>query len=62
MFTCMNDVDYHTWFSRVYELHQKTKQAVTVVSGGRCTYSDSIALPQAKLDIRKNFFSVTVVE
>ena len=58
----ISDVDYRTWFSKVHELHQKTRQAVTVSADGTCSYSNSIALPNAKLDVRKNFFSVRVVE
>ena len=58
---CLNDVDYHTWFSTVHELHQKTRQAVTVAADSTCSYADNIALPKAKLDIRKNFFNVRVV-
>ena len=58
----IDDVDYRTWFARVHELHQKTRQAVTVSADGKCWYSDNIAVPKAKLDVRKNFFSVRVVE
>ena len=54
----INDVDYRTWFSTVLVLHKKTRQAVTVAVDGTGSYSDSIAVPKAKVDIRKNFFSV----
>ena len=50
----INDVGYHIWLSTVHELHQKTRQAVTVGAEGTCSYSDGIALPKAKLDIARS--------
>ena len=42
----INDVDYQTWFSRVHELHQKTRQAFTVSADGTCSSNDSLHYPK----------------
>ncbi len=58
----IDDVDYHTWFSKVSEVHQRTRQAVTVLDNGTVVDCANLVPPKAKLQIRKNFFSCRVVK
>ena len=58
----IDDVDYHTWFSKVNENHQKTRQAVTISEDGTLQGTMNLKKPKAKLEIRKNFFSCRVVD
>ena len=56
----IDDVDYHTWFSKVEEQHQKTRQAVSISSDGNVVATDNLVKPKSRLDIRRNFFSCRV--
>ena len=58
----IDDVDYHTWFSKIDEHHQKTRQAVSILPDGNIAATDNLVKPKFKLDIRKNFFSCRVVD
>ena len=58
----IDDVDYHTWFTKVDEQHQKTRQAVAITEDGTVLGTDNLMKPKAKLEIRKNFFSCRVVD
>ena len=58
----IDNVDYHTWFSKVNENHQKTRQAVTISEDGTLQGTLNLKKPKAKLEIRKNFFSCRVVD
>ena len=53
----IDDVDYHVWFSKVDEQHEKTRQAITISSDGSIVGSENLLKPKSRLDIRKNFFS-----
>jgi ribonuclease P/MRP protein subunit RPP40 len=57
----INDVDYHTWFTKVDEQHQLTRQAVAVSADGTITGTQNLVKPKSRLDLRKNFFSCRVV-
>ena len=54
-------MDYHTWFTKVHEHHQKTRQAVSLSEDSSPELSDNLKMPKARLDIRKNFFSNRVI-
>ena len=58
----IDDVDYHTWFRKVDEQHQRTRQAVSVSDDGTLTGTLNLKKPNAKLDVRKHFFSCRVVD
>ena len=58
----IDDVDYKTWFTRVSECHQRTRQSVTVSEAGELIGSENLVKPKSRLDVRKNFFSCRVVE
>ena len=58
----IDDVDYHTWFTKVHECHQKTRQAVCVDEDGVVHESMNLLKPKANLEVRKNFFSCRVVD
>ena len=58
----IDDVDAGTWFSRVSEFHQKTRQAVSVESDGHVEEEMTLLKPKARLDVRRNFFSCRVVD
>ena len=58
----IDDVDYRTWFTKVDEQHQKTRQAVTISEVGTVLATDNLMKPKSKLEIRKNFFSCRVVD
>ena len=58
----IDDVDYHLWFSKVAEQHQRTRQAVTILSDGSTVGSENLMKPKLQLEIRKNFFSCRVVD
>ena len=58
----IDDVDYHTWFTKVDEQHQKTRQAVSISEDGTVLGTDNIVKPKSRLEIRKNFFSCRVVD
>ena len=58
----IDDVDYHTWFKKVEEQHQSTRQAVVVADDGSSSGTENLVKPKAKLDLRKNFFSCRVVD
>ena len=58
----IDDVDYHLWFSKVDEQHQRTRQAVTILSDGSTVGSENLMKPKSRLEIRKDFFSCRVVD
>ena len=58
----IDDVDYRTWFTKVDEQHQKTRQAVTISEDGTVLATDNLMKPKSKLEIQKNFFSCRVVD
>ena len=58
----IDDVEYHTWFSKVEEQHQKTRQAVSISSEGNVVATDKLVKPKSRLEIRRNFFSCRVVD
>ena len=58
----IDDVDYKTWFTKVNESHQRTRQAVRVSDDGTITQSESLIKPKSRLDVRKNFFSCRVID
>ena len=58
----IDDVDYKTWFTKVSECHQRTRQAVSVLEDGTIVQSENLVQPKARLDVRKNFFSCRVVD
>ena len=58
----IDDVDYKTWFKRVNECHQRTRQAVSVSDEGALSQSENLVKPKSRLDVRKNFFSCRVVD
>ena len=58
----IDDVDYQTWFTKVSEVQQRTRQAVTVSADGTVVDCLNLVPRRAKLGIRKNFFSCRVVE
>ena len=58
----IDDVNYHTWFSKVNENHRKTRQAVTISEDGTSMGTMNLKKPKAKLEIRKIFFSCRVVD
>ena len=58
----IDDVDYKTWFTKVNECHQRTRQAVSVSEEGVITKSENLVKPKTRLEVRRNFFSCRVVE
>ena len=58
----IDDMDPKTWFTRVNECHQRTRQAVSVSEEGELIQSENLVKPKSRLDVRKNFFSCRVVE
>ena len=58
----IDDVDMHTWFSKVSECHSRTRQAVSVLDDGSLLDSLNLVKPKSNLDVRKNFFSCRVVD
>lgn len=58
----IDDVDYHTWFTKVDEQHQRTRQAVNVLDDGSVSGTKNLLKPKSRLEIRKNFFSCRVVD
>ena len=58
----IDDVDYRTWFTKVSESHQRTRQAVCVSEDGTVTQSENLIKPKSRLDVRKNFFSCRVID
>ena len=59
---CIDDVDYRTWFTKIDEHHQKTRQAVNIFEDGTVTGTHNLLVRKSKLDIRKKFYSNRVVE
>ena len=57
----IDDVDYHTWFTKVSECHQRTRQAFDILRDGSTVENLNLMKPKARLDVRKNFFSCRVV-
>ena len=58
----IDDVDPRTWFTRVSECHQLTRQAVSVSEDGEIVQNMNLVKPKSRLDVRKNFFSCRVVD
>ena len=58
----IDDVDYRTWFTKVDECHQRTRQAVNVSDDGMISGRLNLVPPKCRLEIRKNFFSCRVVK
>ena len=58
----IDDVDYHSWFTKVSHRHQKTRQAVNVLEEGRIVENLNVMKSKARLDVRKNFYSCRVVD
>ena len=58
----IDDVDYHTWFTKIDDVcHHKTRQAACISSDGAVSGTMNIIKPNVRLDIRKNFFSNRIV-
>ena len=58
----IDDVDPCTWFTRIDDCHQRTRQAVSVDEDGEVARKMNLLRPNSRLDVRKNFFSCRVVE
>ena len=58
----IDDVDASTWFTRVGECHQRTRQAVEVRDDGEVVQELNLIKPKCKLEVRRNFFSCRVVD
>jgi hypothetical protein len=58
----IDDVDYQTWFTKVSEVHQRTRQAITVSDDGAVMDCGNLVPVKAKSQIRQNFFSCRVVK
>ena len=58
-----DDVDYRTWFKKVNDQHQRTRQAVVVSEDGTVVGgTDKLSKPTSRLEVRKQFFSCRVVD
>ena len=58
-----DDVDYRTWFKKVNDQHQMTRQAVVVSEDGTVVGgTDKLSKPTSRLEVRKQFFSCRVVD
>ena len=58
----IDDVDPCTWFTKVSECHQLTRQAVSVSEDGDIVHKMNLVKPKCRSDVRKNFFSCRVVD
>ena len=58
----IDDVDYHSWFTKVSHCHKKTRQAVNILKDGIVVENMNLMKPKARLDVRKNFYSCRVVD
>ena len=58
----IDDVDYHTWFKKVGEQHQITRQAISLTADGTIAGTENLIKPKSRLDVRKHFFSCRVVD
>ena len=58
----IDDVEPSTWFTKVSECHQRTRNAVSVASDGQVVEEMNLLKPKTRLDVRRNFFSCRVVD
>ena len=58
----IDDVDYHHWFTKVNEHHQRTRQAVNITDDGTILETMNLLKPKSRLEVRRNFFSCRVVD
>jgi hypothetical protein len=58
----IDDVDPSTWFAKVSDHHQKTRNAVSVSNDGQVIDELNLLKPKSRLEVRKNFFSCRVVD
>ena len=58
----IDDVDASTWFTKVSESHQRTRQAVNILDDGEVVQEVNIVKPMSRLQVRKNFYSCRVVD
>ena len=59
---CIDDVDPSTWFTKVADHHQRTRNAVSVSDEGQVMDELNLLKPKSRLEVRKNFFSCRVVD
>ena len=58
----IDDVDASTWFTKVSESHQRTRQAFNILDDGEVVQQTNIVKPRSRLNVRKNFYNCRVVD